>query len=178
MADRQQHKKKRPRENVNANAVGVGCVRCARAHLSFGLRGAPAQLFVVAVGSAPNRSQRAIRRDCQNAPRGRTISLTWTHFSSHGRYLESRTRGLQSGREGRGWGSGAGHCRRFLPSPMLQPPRGALQWRSCCFLLLPTVAACDGPRIRSWGPQNRNMHDLPSCAARDGRSLVHQPRGW
>ena len=39
-------------ENAKANAVGVGCVRCARAHLPFGLRGAPAQSFVVAVGSA------------------------------------------------------------------------------------------------------------------------------
>ena len=108
-------------ENAKANAVGVGCVRCARAHLPFALRGAPAESFVVAVGSAPNRSQRAISRDCQNAPRGRKISLTWTHFSSHGRYLESRVTGLHSGREGRGWGSRTGHCRRFFSSPMLQP---------------------------------------------------------
>ena len=38
-------------ENAKANAVGVGCVRCARAHLPFALRGAPAESFVVAVGS-------------------------------------------------------------------------------------------------------------------------------
>ena len=107
-------------ENANANAVGVGCVRCARAHLPFALRDAPAESFVVVVGSAPDHPRRAISRDCQNAPRGRKISLTWTHFSSHGRYLESRKTGLPSGREGRGWGSGAGERRRFLPSPMLQ----------------------------------------------------------
>ena len=83
----------------------------------------------------------------QNAPRGRNISLAWTNFSSHGRYLEHRTTGLQSGREGRGWGSGAGRRRRFFPSTMLQPPRGALQWRSLLHLVLVTVAACDGPRI-------------------------------
>ena len=45
-------------ENANANAVGVGCVRCARAHLPFGLREAPAQSFVVAVGSAPGPPRR------------------------------------------------------------------------------------------------------------------------
>ena len=45
-------------DNAKANAVGVGCVRCARAHLPFGLREAPAQSFVVAVGSAPSLSQR------------------------------------------------------------------------------------------------------------------------
>ena len=39
-------------ENAKAYAVGVGCVRCARAHLPFALREAPAQTFVVAVGSA------------------------------------------------------------------------------------------------------------------------------
>ena len=41
-----------------------------------------------------------ITPSCQNAPRGRKISLTWTHFSSHGRYLESRTTGLHSFRTG------------------------------------------------------------------------------
>ena len=107
-----------PRKKLTSSVVES---RCARAYLPFALREAPAESFVVAVGSAPNRSQRAIRRDCQNAPRGRKISLTWTHFSSHGRYLESRTTGLHSGREGRGWGSRAGHSRRFFPSPMLQP---------------------------------------------------------
>ena len=44
--------------NAKANAVGVGCVRCARAHLPFGLREAPAQSFVVAVGSAPGPPRR------------------------------------------------------------------------------------------------------------------------
>jgi hypothetical protein len=45
-------------EKAKANAVGVGCVRCARAHLPFSLRGAPAQSFVVAVGSAPGPPRR------------------------------------------------------------------------------------------------------------------------
>ena len=45
-------------EYAKANAVGVGCVRCARAHLPFGLREAPAQSFVVAVGSAPGPPRR------------------------------------------------------------------------------------------------------------------------
>ena len=44
-------------EKAKANAVGVGCVRCARAHLPFALRGAPAQSFVVAQspGSTPRQ---------------------------------------------------------------------------------------------------------------------------
>ena len=45
-------------ENAMANAVGVGCVRGARAHLPFALRGAPAESFVVALGSAPNSTSR------------------------------------------------------------------------------------------------------------------------
>ena len=38
-------------ENANANAVGVGYVRCARAHLTFGLRGAPVESFTTAEDS-------------------------------------------------------------------------------------------------------------------------------
>ena len=49
-------------ENEKANAVGVGRVRCALAHLPFGLRGAPAESFVVAVGSAPGPPRRNYTR--------------------------------------------------------------------------------------------------------------------
>ena len=45
-------------EYAKANAVGVGCVRCARAHLPFALREALDESFVVAVGSVPNISER------------------------------------------------------------------------------------------------------------------------
>ena len=83
---------------------------------------------------------------CQNAPRGRKISLTWTHFSSHGRYLESRTRGLQSGREGQGWGSGAREPRRFFPPPMLQRLAWSLAAAKLLNLVFATAAACDRPR--------------------------------
>ena len=43
--------------NAKANAVGVGCVRCAHAHLPFALREALDESFVVAVGSVPNSSE-------------------------------------------------------------------------------------------------------------------------
>ena len=90
------------------------------------------------------RLQALILQTCQNAPRGRKISLAWTNFSSHGRYLESRTTGLHSGREGRGWGSGMGQRRRCLPSPMFSLRVDALQWRSCCiFFLSPLRRAMD-----------------------------------
>ena len=98
-------------------------------------------------GSAASERLRAlITPDCQNAPRGRKISLTWTHFSSHGRYLESRTRGLQSGREGQGWGSGAREPRRFLPPPMLQRLAWSLAAAKLLHLVFATAAACDRPR--------------------------------
>ena len=91
-----------------------------------------------------------------NAPRGRKISLAWTNFSSHGRYLESRTRGLQSGWEGQGWGSGAREPRRFFPPPMLQRfawSLAAAKLLHACFCHRCGVRSTQEMILGSTGPQ-------------------------
>ena len=134
-------------ENAKANVVGVGCVRCARAHLPFGLRGAPAQSFVVAVGSERTIPNRAIPRSCQTLrveekfhSRGQ-ISPHMAGISSLGR------RGcLQDGR-GEAGAPERDSADDFCPRRLCSAPRGALQRRSCRILLSSSLRrAVGGPR--------------------------------
>ena len=94
-------------ENANANAVGRR-VRQSGAHVRTCHLACAARLLnrSSSPSGAPPAHPGAITPSCQNAPRERKISLAWTNFSSHGRYLEHRPTGLQSGRKGLGWGSG------------------------------------------------------------------------
>ena len=133
-------------ENAKAYAVGVGCVRCARAHLPFGLREATAQSFVVAVGSERTIPNRAIPRSCQTLRVEEKFHLRG-HISPHMAGISSLGRGGCS-QEGRGK---AGAAERESPDDFFlrrccSASRGALQRRSCCMLVFATAAAYDRPR--------------------------------
>ena len=121
-------------EYAKANAVGVGCVRCARAHLPFALREAPAQTFVVAVRSAPNSSEQLFTHQARTLRveeifhlRGQ-ISPHMAGISSIGR------RGCSLDGRGEAGAAERDAADDFLSRRCCSAPRGAWRWRSCCIL--------------------------------------------